>query len=64
MKITIHLTRVIDSMAEGEELYTQILEHFTPDPNIHVNAIIDHNLKHPEKHDTNQQSNPFRQKGP
>lgn len=51
-------------MAEGEELYTQILEHFTPDPNIHVNAIIDHNLKHPEKHDTNQQSNPFRQKGP
>lgn len=58
MKLIIHITRYIDSIAEGEEIFRQVSEHFAPDPYIHINAIADHNFKHPEGPDANQDSRP------
>jgi len=59
MKLIIHITRHIENIAEGELLYQAMLKQFASDPLIHVNAVADHNFKHPEQPDTNQESNPY-----
>lgn len=51
MKLIIHITRYIESLNEGEELLRQVMEHFANDPLVHINAIADHNFKHPEQPD-------------
>ncbi len=59
MKLIIHITRFINTIEEGDIIYNEVLKHFTSDPLFHVNAIADHNFKHPEGPDTDQTSNPY-----
>lgn len=59
MKLIIHITKHIQTIEEGAIFYREMLKYFADDPAIHVNAIADHNFKHPELPDNDQTSNPF-----